>query len=363
MPAIQPGTNLPSGAVAYYSFDNVSDMTVYNDGLGGIVYDGLLEYGAAITTGGGGIIGEGMTIADETTQKLTAKTGIDLADTAVAGGAWTIATWFYNLYPSDDWRILTRGGGDFQVMVYKGNDDLETYVGGFRDSNYDLSPGGGWHHLVAVGTGSETRFYIDGAAVGEVIPFRSGTEIKWIGNYSGQAFAEIIDEFYVYDRALSEAEIGQFVTKGATQIMAPTVDLQNGPPLEESLIGPDGDGKIGGLYGIWLRGDGEGGDPDYRWSIKGGPEALPDTLLAELPDTDLDGAIDDYFLTFAQLAEVGAMDRDATAPYTLKLEALDSGGVPIAGSESEILLFIPEPTTLTLLAVGGLALLHRRRIC
>jgi len=199
----------PVDAVAYYSFDNVSGTTVYNDGSGGTPNDAALDSGAAITTGSGGRIGEGMTIADETTQKLTANTAIDLADTAVADGAWTIATWFYNLHPSDDWRILARGGNDYQVIVYRGTNDLQTYVGTFYDSDYDLVPADGWHHLAAVGSGSETQFYIDGAAVGDVIPVRSGTDVKWIGNYSGAAFAEIIDEFYVFDRALTEAEIEQ----------------------------------------------------------------------------------------------------------------------------------------------------------
>jgi len=151
------------------------------------------------------------------------------------------------------------------------------------------------------------------------------------------------------------------IPEPATRITTPAMDLQDGPPLEMAIVGPSGDGEVGGLYGIWLRGDGVGGDPDYRWSISGGPELLPDTLLVELPDTDLDGTVDDYFLTFAHLAEAGARDRDATAPYTLRLEALDNGGIPIAGSESEILLLVPEPAALSLLALGGLALLRRQK--
>jgi len=151
------------------------------------------------------------------------------------------------------------------------------------------------------------------------------------------------------------------VAPAATQITAPERDLQDGPPLETAVIGPYGDGQVGGFFGIQLSGDGAGGDPNYRWSISGGPELLPDTLLAELPDTNLDGSIDDYFLTFAQLAGVGAMDRAATAPYTLRLDALDGAGAPIAGSGSEIQLLIPEPTSLMLLVFGGGVIAARRR--
>jgi len=146
------------------------------------------------------------------------------------------------------------------------------------------------------------------------------------------------------------------------QIAAPALDLQDGPPLETAIVAPYGDGKTGGFYGIWLRGEGIGGNPNYRWSISGGPEALPDTLLVDLPDTDLDGNVNDFFLKFTHLADVGANDRDATAPYTLRLEALDSGGQPIVGSESEILLLVPEPATLALMVLSGLTLVRRRKL-
>jgi len=363
---VRPGTDPPGGARAYYSFDHVSGTTVYNDAPGISIHNGTLE-DATITTGGGGIIGEGMAVADVTPQRMTIDLysggAVDLPDTA-SGGGWTISAWIYNLYPSDSLRILTAASiVDYQFIIMHGSNDLQSLVlGGLYDSKHDLLPGDGWHHIAAVASGGETKFYVDGVGTEDnVIPAASSTDIKYIGGRAGMAFAEVIDEFYIYDRALNETEIGRFVVQVTTGITAPVEDLQDGPPLETAVVAPHGDDEVGGLYGIWLSGDCVGGDPDYRWSISGGPEALSDTLLAEVPDTDLDGSIDDYFLTFAQLAEAGAMDRAATAPYTLRLEALDSGGLPIPGSESEILLLVPEPATLSLLALGGLTILRRRR--
>jgi len=157
-------------------------------------------------------------------------------------------------------------------------------------------------------------------------------------------------------------EMVNSITVLSTNITAPTRDLKDGDPLETANIDAFGDGQVGGHYGVWLRGDGTVGLPDYRWTISGGPEGLPETELAAVPDTDLDGAVDDYFLTFSDLAAAGARDRGATAPYTLTLEALDGGGTPISSVESQILVLVPEPISVGLLAIGGLAILRRRKL-
>lgn len=152
------------------------------------------------------------------------------------------------------------------------------------------------------------------------------------------------------------------VPQPATTIIAPEEDLKNGDPLEMARVMAYGDAQIGGLYGIYLRGNGVGGEPNYLWSISGGPESLPWTPLATVTDTDLDGALNEYFLPFADLAAAGAMDRDATSPYTLRLQPLGSGGLPIVGSDdSEILLLVPEPAMLILLTAGFPLMLRRRR--
>jgi len=182
-------------------------------------------------------------------------------------------------------------------------------------------------------------------------------EMKWKGTVGGVKDPKITGEIV----SMTQVSSSGSEPAVATKITAPTTDLQDGPPLETAVVSAFGDGAVGGLFGIWLSGLGSGGDPNYRWSISGGPEGLAETVLATLPDTDNDGAVDDYFLTFEQLSQAGALDRSHTSDYTLKLEALDSGGLPIAGSESEILLSVPEPATMGMLLVGSLALAARRR--
>ena len=196
------GSTMPAGADGYYSFDNTSGSTVYNDGsVAG--KDGTLTGGAALTTGGGGMIGEGMTIADNSGQYLQLPSPVDI------GAEWTIATWFYNLHPANAWRTLSRAsGGGHQVIGYQNNNSLGVYEGGFRDSGYDLAPGAGWHHITAIGSGGTTDLYIDGVYVG-ASDRQSQADVYAIGNYQGggQPFAQRIDEFFVYNRALDLTEI------------------------------------------------------------------------------------------------------------------------------------------------------------
>ncbi|MDP6546225.1 MAG: SBBP repeat-containing protein [Phycisphaerae bacterium] len=268
----------------------------------------------------------------------------------------------YNTDGAEQWtEQLGSTGGDrgYGVSI---DSSGNAYVTGYTDGDLDGNAGAGDDDIFL------TKYNTDGVKqwteqlgsssddIGYGVSVDSSGNVCYVTGYT---FGDL-------DGNTSAGGADMFLTKyivaePATQITDPATDLQNGLPLETATVRPGGDDKMGGLYGIWLRGDGVGGDPDYRWSISGGPEGLPDTLLATLGDTDLDGSLDDYFLTFADLADAGARDRAETSPYTLRLEALDSGGLPIGGSESEISLLVPEPATLSLLALGGLTVLRKRR--
>jgi len=146
-----------------------------------------------------------------TNGKVTlAGAGVDL------GANWTISTWYKGLRAvgAGEWRTLTRGSSDHQIIV---NDTglLGVYDNaggsGFVSSGYDMDVLNNslWHHIVAVGEGTTTTFYIDGVKVGSAVAEKPTDDIIAVGNFqgNGQRFSDYLDDFRVYDRALSQSEI------------------------------------------------------------------------------------------------------------------------------------------------------------
>ncbi|HYG78294.1 MAG TPA: autotransporter-associated beta strand repeat-containing protein [Planctomycetota bacterium] len=242
---------LPGDYAAYYSFDNVSGTTVFN---GGSLpnKDGTLMNGATITASG--YSGNGMALTQGSAQfmgiALSGGKGIDLS-----GGNWTVSARFRDIHPSSTWRTLTRGNtGDHQVIVETGSTRLGSFdnVGGtnFRASGYDVTPvvSSGWHQVTAVGSGTTTAMYIDGVLVGTV-PFKSTSDIYAIGNWQGggQAFSQVMDEVYIYQRALSAAEIKGLVLPANTQVRiaaGATLDLNGSNQTIGSLTDSGGAGSV-----------------------------------------------------------------------------------------------------------------------
>ena len=137
----------------------------------------------------------------------------------LSGGSWTIAFWFYNLKANSTWRTGARGSvTDHQIIVESGGDTLGVFANGngdFRSASFEMPSASytGWHHIVAVGAGSTTTLYVDGAYAG-VADRKSTDNIYSVGNVQNsggssgnQQFADRIDEVAVWQRALSADEI------------------------------------------------------------------------------------------------------------------------------------------------------------
>ena len=134
------------------------------------------------------------------------------------GSSWTAAWWSY--FPlatfTGSWRTMFRGSLDHQVIV-----DSSGNVGvydnqsgtGFHSSGYNinslssLSPG--WHHITAVGSGSNTTFYIDGnIANPHISNYKSINSIDSVGNFQGgyQNWGKF-DDVRIYNQVLTNQEV------------------------------------------------------------------------------------------------------------------------------------------------------------
>jgi MSHA biogenesis protein MshQ len=135
-------------------------------------------------------------------------------------GNFSVATWFKKPTARSGNRYMVlgamaNGGGDllyldrdnnYQWGVYDGS---RSSSGNFRFGNLSS----GWHHMVLVYGANTTTLFIDGKAEGSIGLRPSGT-LKYIGTSydevngsSPQGFRTALDEFKVYDQALTNTEI------------------------------------------------------------------------------------------------------------------------------------------------------------
>lgn len=165
-------------------------------------------------------------------QYITLPTGV------VSGlNDFTIATWV-NVSPLAPWaRIFDFGTGtSANMFLIPTNGSAMRYAitvsGGGAEQRIDgppLSPG--WHHVAVTLSGTSGRLYVDGAqiAVNSSMTLKpsslGNTNLNFIGKsqYSDPTLTGKIDDFRIYNRALSAAEISSFyIPSGPTPTSAPS---------------------------------------------------------------------------------------------------------------------------------------------
>jgi hypothetical protein len=185
----------------------------------------------AITVGVGGQVGAYSWAFTGTTSKAQPTSVIPIP------GEWTIAFWFFNLAPNTSWRTGSRGqAADHHIIVETGGDRLGVFMGSFQPSGFSMPSASytGWHQIAAVGSGTNTLFYVDGVLAGEVEGLRSTDPVHTLGNHSAdnQRFADRLDELAVWNRALTPSEIsdlfilqeGNYTGVGGTHTFTPDID-------------------------------------------------------------------------------------------------------------------------------------------
>jgi hypothetical protein len=164
-----------------------------------------------VTTGAVGKVGSFAWSFDTTAAVATLTTNVPL------GATYTVAFWFYNLGPTSSYKTACRTSTGFAspIIVWQTTNELGLWINpSLIGTGFAMSPANytGWHHLAAVASGGTTAFYVDGVWVGTAAGVDSGA-LRWIGNSGGGAerFADRIDEWATWTRALSATEIATLV--------------------------------------------------------------------------------------------------------------------------------------------------------
>lgn len=247
---ITTNPNLEDGLVIHHTFDgsdlrdNVTDRSGNNN-------DGMLSnYGS--TTTRPGILGQAIDLSGANTSRRIIGNSDSEVDNMME---MTVSVW-----------IRPDGNGDATQSLFAKNDIDELWIGTYSDGgaeyrrsytsidvrtvwNADQIIDNEWNHVVftiASSTSySDNKMFVNGEeasvltssslnAVGSVISDASFT--YYIGNRDGpsRAFSGLMDDYRVYNRALSDAEILRLYQLGATTKINRT--LATNPNLEDGLV-------------------------------------------------------------------------------------------------------------------------------
>ena len=161
---------------------------------------------------------------------------------------WSIEGWFkYPLPSTATYNSLT---GDRRVVVQRTDMHLGTHNGSNfvdLDTTYVMSGlTSGWHHIAAVGSGSDTIFYIDGVLVGTAVGYKTTAALTTIGNTTaGSEQFGLIDELAVYSSALTADDVASRYLVFLKEIYAKDTSnggagIQDGDQVIVRFDGPTG---------------------------------------------------------------------------------------------------------------------------
>ncbi len=225
------------GPLLYLSFDNTNGTTVVNGGSGGVALNGTLTgAGAAIVAGGR--VGKALSIGTN-----AVNTSYVLVNDPVVNfnnsGAWTWGMWLKSTNAGG--AYLSQGSGSWvsgntTFYLNQGNTTSGTKGGGVR-SNQGWQTGttyvsdGNWHFVAMTCNNGTKVFYVDGAVDAWTANFWSGNGLGnqlWVGGTTdtGDGCAPLnglIDEVYVYGRALSQSEVANLMNGITTTTTSPAL--------------------------------------------------------------------------------------------------------------------------------------------
>ena len=216
------------GLILYFSFDSEEDGFVVDETGGG--NDGLIE-GAEIATDEV-IHGKGSLLCDDGNDSVTVESFKALEEytdnsflfwlnfTVPNSGAWNqiIAKKAPGSDRSPGIWTCNRTSLHIHYRFNPGNAGSQC-VG--PEGEGDAFGVGDWHHVAGVKEGNQFKFYMDGEVVDEqTVPeaHAQGAEKLYIGKTGYNSALFYIDELFVYDRAVSAAEVSNIMEGNLTPV-------------------------------------------------------------------------------------------------------------------------------------------------
>jgi autotransporter-associated beta strand protein len=267
---------LGSPAALYLSFDNTNSSTVINDGNAGATMNGTLTGTASIVPGGrrGNALQITGTAKNAGYVQITGSGGPTM--NVQSGAAWTVAYWLKTTTSGAITMYQGNGGwdnsGGADTITYCGSGNPETlgssthvgivsYGRQWEEGTATITDGQ-WHFIVMTCNGTTKVNYVDGVL--DALPQNTlsgtakGNQI-WIGGGPtaiGDAVqglnGGLIDEFYLFNRALSQNEATNLMTGAMTSPAIPaasTVTVATGATLDlngfgSTIAGLNGNGTV-----------------------------------------------------------------------------------------------------------------------
>jgi VCBS repeat-containing protein len=264
-----------SNLVGYWNFDQSSGDALDQSNVGG-VDDGTLRNGASFNTTGG-IFGGAIELdgVNDDVQVVSSRGVIrnEIRTTSawirqdVGNNSATIISWGENTVDSTKW-VWRNNAGRLRVEVRNGA--VQTSAATDIDD-------GDWHHVAMTYDATNIRLYVDGnlEQTGAIAVDTDRVHLLTIGEDShsnNRNFGGLIDEVAIWDRVLSDAEIGDLYNAGAglpaDEMNNVTVTLNviavNDPPIANDnayqVAEDDANATVGNV--ITDTGSGADNDPD-----------------------------------------------------------------------------------------------------
>jgi len=148
---------------------------------------------------------------------LNSKAPLDVNNLPDMSGDWTVSMWFSEMTAPTTWRSIAKSQTEILGVVSSPHHSPANTLGVYTTTGY-VSAGysmnylnfQNWNHMVIVGSGTTTKFYINGSHVGTA-PVKISTDLYSINNQPvgayNQLFANNMDDLRAWNRALSEIEV------------------------------------------------------------------------------------------------------------------------------------------------------------